>query len=255
MRKILFWMMSSAIAFYSCKKDDESGNAANNNSSNNTPTNATAHSCGDVNVHNAAVSYSSMTDQDGKTYKTVIIDGNEWMAENLKTTKYRNGDAILTGLTSDEWWEPAGGAWCYYNNNSTYDCPYGKLYNWGVVEDTRKICPTGWHVPTVSEWNELFSSQGGESVAGNALTSTGDSYWFSGNESATNTAGFSAIPGGYRDGTGMLGSILMDFNANFWTSTEAPPFYVNAVVFDGSGDIDFRETHAQDGVSIRCKRD
>jgi uncharacterized protein (TIGR02145 family) len=242
------------LAMVSCKKDEEpNSNSNNNNNSGSGGLSASAHSCGESNVHNGSVPYGTLTDQDGNTYKTVVIGDQKWMAENLKTSKYRNGDAILTGLSVDEWWEPSGGAWCYYGDNSEYSCPYGKLYNWGVVEDPRNVCPSGWHVPTEQEWTDLFAEVGGESIAGTALTSKSDE-WFN-VDGMTNSAGFSALPGGYRDGSGMLGFILEGFNASFWTSTFSDPWYAVAVNLDGTADVDFRETFPEDGCSIRCVED
>jgi uncharacterized protein (TIGR02145 family) len=260
--KALFNFISifPCVLFLSCNPDEDSGssantnNAGNNNGGGNGSATAASHSCGEEDVHNTALNYGTLTDQQGNTYKTIIIGGNEWMAENLETTKFRNGEQIPNVTGSSEWWE-AGAAWCYYNNNSEYNCPYGKLYNWGAVEDSRGLCPTGWHVPSTSEWNNLFANFGGSNSAGNELTSAGDNLWFD-NPTATNSSGLSIIPNGFREGTGTLGfAWSLSFDASFWTSTESPPFYSTMVMFDGGDDIDFRDTHPQDGAAIRCKRD
>jgi len=101
------------------------------------------HSCGAPKVHNPAKSYGSMTDQQGNVYKTIVIGSQEWMAENLKTSIYRNGEPIENVTDNAQWVGLATGARCYYNNDSQYECPYGKLYNWYAVADPRNLCPTG----------------------------------------------------------------------------------------------------------------
>jgi hypothetical protein len=112
--------------------------------------------CGAPNVHNPAKTYGSMTDQQGNVYKTIVIGSQEWMAENLKTSIYRNGEAIANVTDDSQWQVLTTGAWCYYNNDNQFNCPHGKLYNWYAVADPRNLCPTGWHVPTDGEWNVLI---------------------------------------------------------------------------------------------------
>lgn len=114
------------------------------------------HSCGADNVHNSNLTYGSMTDQDGNNYKTIVIGGREWMAENLKVSHYRNGDAIPVLSDSTAWVNTSSGATSWYNNDSVANtCPYGKLYNWYAVHDARGLCPSGWNVPSDSEWTKL----------------------------------------------------------------------------------------------------
>lgn len=119
------------------------------------------------------------------------------MSENLKTSRYRNGGSI-TYFNEGIWREwYTYGAWNYFNNDATNNEVYGKLYNWFSTQgDT--LCPTGWHVPTDTEWTILTDYLGGESVAGGKLKSIATSYWNSPNIGATNESGFSALAGGYR---------------------------------------------------------
>ncbi|MFN5214507.1 MAG: FISUMP domain-containing protein, partial [Bacteroidota bacterium] len=219
-------------------------------------TGITAHTCGAPNVHNPAKTYGTMTDQQGNVYKTIVIGTQEWMAENLKTTIYRNGDAIANVTGENQWVNLLTGAWCFYVNNSQYDCPYGKLYNWYAVVDSRNLCPTGWHVPTDAEWTTLTSFLGGETVAGGKMKSTGLQYWFSPNQDATNESGFSGLPGGYR---------YSYYNGNFslavryglwWSSTESPPtnaWYRSLGYNYGNAGRSYDVK--QDGSSVRCLRD
>jgi uncharacterized protein (TIGR02145 family) len=216
------------------------------------------HTCGADNVHNAELQYGSMIDQQGNTYKTIVIGAQEWMAENLKTSIYRNGDAIAN-VTDNNWSGLITGAWCYYNNDSQYDCPYGKLYNWYAVDDSRNLCPTGWHVPTDAEWTTLTDFLGGLGVAGGKLKSTGLQYWISPNQFvATNESGFSGLPGGYLD---------FSFNNNrvfaavgrlgcWWSSTEKSTtgaWFLDLIYSSGGASRSYGPKRA--GFSVRCLRD
>jgi len=129
-------------------------------------TGITQHTCGATNVHNPDKTYGTMTDQQGNVYKTIVIGTQEWMAENLKTTIYRNGNAIANITDYTQWSGLTTGAWASYANDSQLDCPYGKLYNWYAVADPRHVCPTGWHVPTDGEWTSLTDYLGGEAISG-----------------------------------------------------------------------------------------
>lgn len=182
--------------------------------------------CGAANIHNPSLSYGSITDQEGNVYNTIIIGNQEWMAENLKTRLYRNGSPIALVTNNSSWNSLTTGAYCWYNNDSLgYDCPYGKMYNWYAVNDSRGLCPTGWHEPTDQEWNTLISFLdpgyipivlGSQSqIAGGVIKSTNSIFWSSPNLDASNTTGFSALPGGGRDSNGFFGSA--GNISGFWT--------------------------------------
>ena len=178
----------------------------------------------------------TITDYDGNVYETVEIGDQCWMAENLKVTHYRNGDAIPTGYSDSEWPNLSTGAYAVYpwdnddasQNTCEGDCTevYGNLYNWYAVDDTRDICPEGWHVPTDTEWTELEDYLGG---AGGKIKSTGtiengDGLWYSPNLGATNESGFTALPGGYRHGNyGYYDN--MGYYVYLWSSTANPNQY------------------------------
>jgi uncharacterized protein (TIGR02145 family) len=154
-------------------------------------------------------------DADGNEYKTVKIGNQTWMAENLRTTRYRNGDLIPNVTSNSDWGNLTSGAYCYFDN--TLNTVYGKLYNWYAVTDTRNIAPEGWHVPTDAEWKTLADFVGGD--AGGKLKETGAIHWRIPNTGATNESGFTALPAGLRlgyDGTFVeLGSL-----SDFWSSTQ-----------------------------------
>ena len=121
-----------------------------------------------------------VTDIDGNVYQTVIIGNQEWMAENLRVTKYNNGDAIPTGLSNEEWVNTTEGAYAIYDHNEWNTdginspvemvAAYGKLYNWYAVDDIRGLCPEGWSVPNDDDWAQLVDyvvAQGYPNLGGN----------------------------------------------------------------------------------------
>jgi uncharacterized protein (TIGR02145 family) len=166
------------------------------------------------------ISFSStlggnVTDIEGNTYETIIIGNQEWMAENLRVTKYKDGSSIFHTPNGNQWNGTTSGEYCYYNNNPINDSLYGKLYNWKAVDNPSGLCPTGWHVPSQNEWGTLISNLGGATVAGGKLKSV-SSLWNQPNI-ANNSSGFSALPAGYRMYTADFLGLGVD--AWFWTST------------------------------------
>jgi uncharacterized protein (TIGR02145 family) len=181
---------------------------------------------------NQNLTYGTMTDQDGNEYKTITIGSQTWMAENLRTTKYRDGSRIL-GIADASTWGDIGdireGAYCNYNNTRWADSitANGRLYNWFAVSDSRSLAPEGWHIPTDAEWSQLYDYLGGEEVAGSKLKEVGINHWQSPNVDATNESGFTALPAGSRflDGSSYVfgdlstGGLWWSSNAN--SDTEA----------------------------------
>lgn len=217
----------------------------------------TGITCDAINVHNPANTYGSMTDQQGNVYKTIVIGNQEWMAENLKTSKYRNGEPIATNLTDVEWENTVNtqiGAWAFYNNDSQYNCPYGKLYNWYAATDARHVCPIGWHEPTDAEWTVLTDYLGGNAVAGGKMKSTGMQYWNSPNTDATNESGFSGLPGGFRSSSGGFGNVG---NFGYWWSSSnsiSGSAYFCALNYSYST-ASQNGSLKQNGFSVRCLKD
>lgn len=164
---------------------------------------------------------STVTDIDGNVYNTAVIGTQIWMVENLKTTKYRNGDPIQNITDSTQWNKYLiTGAYCNYKNDISYANTYGRLYNWYAVSDSRNIAPTGWHIPTDAEWTTLTNYIGGYSVAGGKLKEAGTTHWANPNKGATNETGFTALPGGYRDGYDGMFQWVTNYQYS-WSSTEA----------------------------------
>ena len=164
------------------------------------------------------------TDADGNTYTTVTIGSQVWMKENLKTSKYRNGNAITTNLTDIGWQNTTSGAYAIYNNDAANNTTYGKLYNWYAVADPRGLCPAGWHAPSDAEWTTLENFLGGANGAGGKMKSTGTiltgtGLWQDPNTDATNSSGFTGLPGGYRLDFGAYTDF--GYYGYWWSSTEA----------------------------------
>lgn len=155
-------------------------------------------------IFNPNLTYGTMSDIDGNVYKTIQIGTQTWMAENLKTTKYRNGDPIPNVTDATAWAALTNGAYCWYNNDaSSNKATYGALYNWYSISDSRAIAPSGWHIPIDNEWSTLANYLGDVYTAGGKLKETGTTHWQNPNTGATNATGFTAIPDGQRnyDGT------------------------------------------------------
>ena len=159
---------------------------------------------------------------------TVSICSQVWLTKNLSVSKYKNGDSIPQVRDSTAWASATTGAWCWYKNDSaTYAATYGKLYNWYAVTDPRGLAPTGYHLPTDSEWNVLVrcldsgadtSIIGTQSTtAGGALKEAGTANWQSPNTGATNSSGFTALPGGLSSGTSVFSN--SGVFGYFWTAS------------------------------------
>ena len=198
-------------------------------------------------------SNDDITDGDGNVYTSVIIGTQEWLLENLKTTRLNDGTGISHVPSITAWAAETNAAYCWYNNETTNKEDYGALYNWKTVA-TGKLCPKGWHVPTSAEWTILTDFLGG--VAGSAykVKETGTGHWFSTTIQVTNSSGFTALPGGYRDYSGQFdrqGSI-----GYWWTATEENSG--NAwfrSVFENYDEVYGSWTDKSFGYSVRCIRD
>lgn len=200
-----------------------------------------------------------VTDIDGNTYETVIIGTQEWMAENLRTTRYSNGDTIPND--SLNWISLTTGAWVNYNNDSQYDLTFGKFYNWYTVSDPRNVCPTGWHVPSKTELDTLRSELGGGIVAGGKLKSigtlqSGTGYWEAPNTNATNSTGFNGHPCGFVNGSvPTMHFANWGYAGMFWMSTESPTTgnaYMYILSSSSEQFVFSFSNHQTYGASVRC---
>jgi uncharacterized protein (TIGR02145 family) len=197
---------------------------------------------------------TTVQDIDGNIYHTITIGDQVWMVENLKTTRYRNGDSMMNISDFTSWSDLRSGAYCDYNNNSDNALTYGRLYNWYAINDNRKIAPEGWHVAFLDEWQTLINYLGGEYIAGGKLKETGFSHWSKPNIQATNETGFTALPGGERN-------YYFNFRnykkyGFWWCSSESDPesgFSIIMYYQTGATAMDF--FLKTNGLSVRCIKD
>lgn len=228
--------------------------------------------CGDDDNPTGPVNVT-VTDIDGNIYKTIKIGDQVWMAENLKVTHYRNGEVIPKVTDPGHWRFISTGAYCEYDNDSTNVDVYGRLYNWYTINDTNNIAPEGWHVPTDEEWKQLEMylgmSQESADSTGNRGTDEGGQlkkedtiYWNSPNTGATNSSGFSAIPGGSRIWNPIVippadyyGSL--EYAAYFWSATEngSDMALVRRFSYSDSRVRRINNNGKTSGLSVRCVKD
>ncbi|MFA5647998.1 MAG: fibrobacter succinogenes major paralogous domain-containing protein [Bacteroidales bacterium] len=190
-------------------------------------------------VFNPDKEYGTVTDIDGNEYKTIAIDTQTWMAENLRVTRYSNGDPISYLPLSagyDIIYYETEGIYCAYDDTADPDslATYGLLYNGHAVVDQRNLCPDGWHVPSDEEWITLVTyldngdngfdpnGTGTNAVVGGRMKEIGTLHWNAPNP-ADNSSGFTALPGGCRVGDTFYYKNKMAF---FWSSTE---YYVDSI--------------------------
>ncbi len=206
--------------------------------------------------------YGTVSDMEGNSYKTVVIGTQTWTAENLRSTKYNNGTDIMYLPNSTDWHSMAAtpastlyaqGAYCYYNNADSNKTKYGALYNWYAV-NTGKLAPAGWHVADTADYRKLtayITKTWGSSNVGGHLKSA-SSWWKSPNNGADNKTGFSALPGGFRDGNGDYQDAGYTA-ANFWLLNEANQgyswYYRLANVYDYAYNYTVQKYC---GLSVRC---
>ena len=193
---------------------------------------------------------TTVKDADGNSYNTVTVGTQIWISENLKTTKYNDGTSIPLITNNTDWSNATAPAYCWYNNDqAAYGNTYGALYNLYVV-NTAKLCPTGWHVPTDTEWTTLTTSLGGYSVAGGKLKESGFAHWSNLNTDATNESGFTALPGGYC----LYNGFFYDLgNSGLWWSATSN---IAQELTSGSSEIvTVVGYNYKYGLSVRCVRD
>jgi len=204
---------------------------------------------------NPWIEYGSMTDQDGFTYKTILIGTQIWMAENLKTTKYNDGTSIPLVTDKTSWSNLSTPACCWQNNDPARKVTYGVLYNWYTV-NTGKLCPTGWHVPTDAQWTTLTTYLGGESLAGGKLKESGFKHWNSPNTGATNETGFSALPGGDRlNGPDAFFDNLGEMGCWYTSSQASSEVTWNREILYNASNICRSNNLKGYGYSVRCIKD
>ncbi len=212
-----------------------------------------------------------VTDIDGNSYNVVNIGSQCWMKENLKATRYRNGDTIPNVMADSIWNTTTSGAYCVYDNDTLNGSIYGNIYNSIAIADPRLVCPVDWHLPTKSEWSILGKfldpnvdttiSCGPLMGVGGYLKATGtlqagNGLWEQPNLGAVNSVGFSALPGGIR--VPPIQFALIDSTSWFWTSSidssSTMSIFFSLYNFDNDLSI-CRIQNFDYGMSVRCIKD
>jgi len=195
---------------------------------------------------------NAVKDIDGNFYNTVNIGDQEWLAEDLKTSRLNDGSAIVFANNTN-WIGSVIPMYSYYGNDSVnYSFPRGKLYNWYAV-NTNRLCPAGWHIPSNDEWKELEATLGGSSVAGGKLKTPGTMLWHYPNINATNESGFSAFPAGFRKSNGDW--FFADYFTYWWSTGFTDSFPTSWYVYHATGNLYNQSIAKEYGYCVRCIRD
>jgi len=223
---------------------------------------------------------STVVDIDGNVYKTLIIGTQEWMAENLKTTRYNDGTPIPLVIDNNAWANLETGAYCWYNNSENNKEIYGALYNGAAVNNNqmvfstdklKNVCPAGWHVPSYDDWKimDKYLNDNGYTYDGRhysdyakSLASTGlwkksiyvGSIGNSDYPSLQNKSGFSALPGGARVPNGEfteIGSVGYFWSSEFMGGRNAFGMYIESIY----SQVSIRPYSSVCGNSVRCLKD
>jgi uncharacterized protein (TIGR02145 family) len=196
----------------------------------------------------------TISDSDGNIYSAITIGKQVWMSENLKTTKYNDGQAIPLVTGDNAWSILRTPAYCWLSNDLKNKEIYGALYNWYTV-NTKKLCPKGWHIPTDYEWTTLMVVIGDENTAGAKLKETGTAHWKNSIIYSTNEFGFTALPGGMRLYTGNFPDFGNSY-AVWWSATGVSETEAwNRGLFFSSNRIFKGKESKKSGFSVRCIRD
>jgi uncharacterized protein (TIGR02145 family) len=215
-------------------------------------------------VYHSAGLQGIVRDIDGNSYQTTFIDGEEWMAQNLLTTHFANGDPIPYVADRCDWSFIASPAYCYPENDEKYTLPYGRLYNWFAVADKRNICPVGWHTPSDIEMKRLIMHADphtasnldvfGEesSSAAHTLKDSGTTYWAHGSDTVANESGFALLPAGHREFYGAQTFTLGRY-AYLWTTTAKSGWQAWLRSMDAQSNTVARHyADKRAGFSVRC---
>jgi uncharacterized protein (TIGR02145 family) len=199
----------------------------------------------------------TVADIDGNVYKVVTIGNQVWMAENLRTTRYRNGDTISTTnpatLDISNEIEPKY-QWAYDGDDRNVPT-YGRLYTWFAVTDKRNIAPVGWHVPTDVEWKILGRLFGGDSIAIDNSKQAGTMYWKIPKTTVTNESGFVALSAGSRWPNGKF--VQLGKYGHYWAANEEYPGWAWRMLnnYEGENTIHMGSAPPKIGWAVRCIKD
>jgi len=186
----------------------------------------------------------------GNDYPIVKIGDQYWFARNLNTAYYRNGDEILHVHGNPHWyeWDNLVGKWSYLNNgNGDNNLYFGRLYNWYAISDARGLCPSGWHIPTITDWNTLEAYVGEEAGKKLKASSADNPSW-----DGTNAFYFSALPGGIR----WIGGSFSSWGTTYFWSSDVSGEVIPTRQLSSWNDSFIHLTNQKsEGLSVRCIKD
>lgn len=185
----------------------------------------------------------------GFDYETVQIGEQCWFAENLRTSRYRSGELLLSGLSDTEWSNATDGASCVYQNDSVLESEFGRLYNFHAAIDPRGLCPVGWTVPSLDRWELLAEQLGGISSAGLHLKASeyDNPPW-----DGLNTVQFGALPGGLRWDDDRAFERLGG-SGYWWTTEENGNLAIDARLYGNQEEMQIGTSNQRElGFSVRC---
>ncbi len=232
--KKIFYILTMIILITSCKKNSEPEPGTD-------------------------VTFRVFKDIDGNVYDVAQLANIYYLKQNLKTSRYRNGDLIPQIISGAEWATLTYGAWCWYNNDSAkYAATYGKLYNWYAVNDPRGLAPTDWFIlkdegkQQENDFTFLSNAYGGDGFAGGYLKDTGTLLWKTPNVGATNSYNFTGLPGGIRGSNGGFGNV--GAYGCFWSATEDNPGAFYRFLYYNATNFTKASADKRSGFSVRCAK-
>ncbi len=191
------------------------------------------------------------TDVNGNVYNTIQIGTQCWTKENLKTNRFADNSVISGVSLAADWAALSSPAWSEYNNSTQNGSQYGKLYNWYAITSSKGVCPAGWHVPDINEFITAISFLNGASQAGGKMKAT--TLWTAPNTSASNSSGFTGLPGGQRLETGVYQGLGTE--AGFWTVNNSESGGTRYQLSNTSASTTSSIANAKSGQSVRCVKD
>ena len=220
------------------------------------------YDCDSITFYKATIPDEKIVaDIDANIYHSIKMGTQIWLMENLKTTKYNDGEAISIVTNPTAWSALTTPAYCWYNNDeSVIPTPVGALYNMHAIL-TGKLCPFGWHVPSFEEWETLNNYLGGSEVSGGKLKTVSGSLlwyqnWSGANIGASNSVGFFGIPAGIRGTNGAFGD--MSWSTRFWTCSEDNSYVTKGkfkMLHSNTASLWQNSESKTAGYSVRCIKD
>ena len=183
-------------------------------------------------------------------FDSVTINDQTWMKKNLEVSFFKNGEPITQITNATDWTEACSNntpAWCYYNYDGA-NSAYGKLYNWHAVNDVRGLAPSGWRIPSTSDFDDLITYLGGGSIAGKHMKESGTSHWNTNN--GDNSSQFTSFGAGFIDDVGASSGLKT--STGYWTNQEDSSNAYLYLLEDSVDDISIPSMSQCYGFSVRC---